>query len=187
MVAQTRSAAKTDVAADAAAATRKPSSRARRKVPPQLIKQHSAGDSAGFLLWHASLRWQRTMAEVLAPLGLTHVQFVVLTTVWWLGRDGHPPRQRDVAEHGGLDQAMTSQVTNALVGKRWIVRGQDPADARASLLYVTDQGRDLAEEAVVALDRADRSFFEAAGDRPRLIRLLRKIADRDERGGRSHD
>ncbi|MFF5261666.1 MarR family winged helix-turn-helix transcriptional regulator [Actinomadura viridis] len=152
-----------------------------------MIEQHSAGESAGFLLWHANLRWQRTMAEVLAPLGLTHVQFVVLTTVWWLGRDGRPPRQRDVAEHGGLDPAMTSQVTNALVGKRWIVRSQDPADARASLLHLTDQGRDLAEEAVVALDQADRSFFEVAGDRPQLIKLLRKIADRDERGGRSHN
>lgn len=151
-------------------------------MSPELLEQHSAGDSAGFLLWHANLRWQRVMSEVLAPLGLTHVQFVVLTTIWWLGRDGHPPRQRDVADHGGLDPAMTSQVTNALITKGWIVRGQDPADARASLLFVTAEGRDLAEQAIVVLDEADRAFFDAAGDRSRLIRVLRKIADRDERG-----
>jgi DNA-binding MarR family transcriptional regulator len=124
------------------------------------------------------------MAEVLAPLGLTHVQFVVLTTVWWLGRDGQAPRQRDVSEHGGLDQAMTSQVMNALVAKQWITRGQDPADARAYLLHVTEEGENLAEEAIAALDNADRAFFEPAGDRPKLLRLLRKLAERDERGSR---
>ncbi|WP_244312125.1 hypothetical protein [Streptomyces griseofuscus] len=36
----------------------------------------SPGDSPGFLLWHATLRWQRDIATALAPLDLTHVQFV---------------------------------------------------------------------------------------------------------------
>jgi hypothetical protein len=33
-------------------------------------------DSPGFLLRHATLRWQHGIAQALAPLGLTHVQFV---------------------------------------------------------------------------------------------------------------
>ena len=40
--------------------------------------------SPGFWLWHATLRWQREIAAVLAPLGLTHVQFVLLSCAWWL-------------------------------------------------------------------------------------------------------
>jgi DNA-binding MarR family transcriptional regulator len=157
----------------------------------QLIEQHSAGSSAGFLLWHANLRWQRVLTDVLAPMGLTHVQFVVLSTVWWLGRAGDAPRQGEVAEHGGLDTAMTSQVTNALVAKGWIVRGQDPSDGRVSLLYLSPSGRELTELAVVSLDEAEQEFFvaagEEAGDRTRLIRVLRVLADRDERGGRHGD
>ena len=41
-------------------------------------------DSPGFLLWHATLRWQRGVAQALAPLDLTHVQFVLLaaTSTW---------------------------------------------------------------------------------------------------------
>ena len=41
-------------------------------------------DSPGFLLWHVTLRWQRDIAAALAPLDLTHVQFVLLATTWWL-------------------------------------------------------------------------------------------------------
>ena len=33
-------------------------------------------ESPGFLLWHATLRWQRGVAAALQPLDLTHVQFV---------------------------------------------------------------------------------------------------------------
>jgi hypothetical protein len=51
----------------------------------------------GFLLWRATLRWQREVAAALRPLGLTHPQFVVLASTWWLGRHGRPPSQRELA------------------------------------------------------------------------------------------
>ena len=40
--------------------------------------------SPGFLLWRVTLAWQRAMRAALAPHDLTHVQFVLLTTTWWL-------------------------------------------------------------------------------------------------------
>jgi hypothetical protein len=61
-------------------------------------------DSPGFLLWHATLRWQRGIAEALAPLDLTHVQFVLLACAWWLNEHGDPPNQVAVAGgHGRQD------------------------------------------------------------------------------------
>jgi len=39
--------------------------------------------SPGFLLWHVTLGWQRDVTASLKPLGLTHVQFVLLATTWW--------------------------------------------------------------------------------------------------------
>jgi hypothetical protein len=36
--------------------------------------------SPGFLLWQVTLRWQRKVTIALAPLDLTHVQFVLLAT-----------------------------------------------------------------------------------------------------------
>ena len=47
------------------------------------------GASPGFLLWHLTLAWQRAVTAALEPLGLTHVQFVLLATAWFL-------RQKDV-------------------------------------------------------------------------------------------
>jgi DNA-binding MarR family transcriptional regulator len=147
-----------------------------------LVGEHSAGRSAGFLLWHASLRWQRRITEVLSPMGITHVQFAVVSTVWWLGRDGYPPRQREVADHAGIDPAMTSQVMNVLLRRDWVVRGVDPEDGRASRLYITDAGRDIAERAVHELDQAEREFFRPAGNREHVLKLLRTLAARDEQG-----
>ena len=45
-------------------------------------------ESLGFLLWRATLRWQRGVAAVLTPLDLTHVQFVLLASTWWLNAQG---------------------------------------------------------------------------------------------------
>jgi DNA-binding MarR family transcriptional regulator len=125
------------------------------------------------------------MTEVLSPMGITHVQFAVVSTVWWLGKDGYPPRQREVAEHAGIDPAMTSQVMTVLIQRGWVVRGVDPTDARASRLYVTDEGRGIAERAVIELDKAERKFFAPAGNRDAILDVLRALAGRDEHGDRA--
>ena len=83
------------------------------------------------------------MAEALEPLGITHVQFVLLASTWWLCENAEPPRQRDLAEHAGTDPMMTSQVVRALEAKGLLVRGVDPDDRRAWRLTVTREGSTL--------------------------------------------
>ncbi|MFC9289311.1 MarR family winged helix-turn-helix transcriptional regulator, partial [Streptomyces sp. NPDC057052] len=100
----------------------------------------SPGDSPGFLLWHATLRWQRDIAAALGPLDLTHVQFVLLACTWWLNGRGEHPNQLAVARQAGTDVKMTSQVLRALEAKGLIQREVDPADTRAKRLRVTDAG-----------------------------------------------
>ena len=79
-------------------------------------------DSPGFLLWHVTLRWQRKIAAALAPLGLTHVQFVLLAASWWLNSRGEEPNQLSVARQAGTDVKMTSEVLRKLEAKGLIVR-----------------------------------------------------------------
>jgi hypothetical protein len=67
------------------------------------------GQSPGFLLWRVTLRWQREVAAVLAPMALTHVQFVLLACTWWLNDQGEHPNQMRVAEQAGTDPKMTSE------------------------------------------------------------------------------
>lgn len=133
-------------------------------------------DSPGFLLWHVTLRWQREIAAVLAPLDLTHVQFVLLTTTWWLNSQGQDPNQLGVATHAGTDVKMTSQVLRKLEAKSLIERETDTADTRAKRLRVTDRGARLAEQAVAAVEAADAAFFRSVPDVGALLAMLRPLA-----------
>ena len=138
----------------------------------------SPEDSPGFLLWHVTLRWQRDMTAALAPLGLTHVQFVLLATTWWLNSRGETPNQLAVARQAGTDVKMTSQVIRKLEAKGLIRRETDAADTRAKILSVTGSGADLAVQAIVAVEAADAAFFSAIADTTALLAMLRRLADR---------
>jgi len=133
------------------------------------------GDHPGFLLWRVTLRWQREIAAALGPLGLTHVQFVLLACTYWLNEQGLNPNQATVADQAGTDIKMTSQVLRTLEAKGLIQREIDPADTRARRLRVTDAGAELAPRAMAAVERADAEFFApvATGD---AVGMLRRLA-----------
>jgi DNA-binding MarR family transcriptional regulator len=140
-------------------------------VTPARPQEPSA--SPGFLLWHATLRWQRSIAAVLAPLDLTHVQFVLLASTWWLNRDGERPNQVQVARHAGTDVKMTSEVLRSLERKRLLSRDPDLVDTRAKRLQVTDAGGRLAIAAIEAVEAADAEFFAPVPHRQTLAILTR--------------
>jgi DNA-binding MarR family transcriptional regulator len=138
-------------------------------------------DSPGFLLWHVTLRWQRDIAAALAPLGLTHVQFVLLATTWWLNSRGQEPNQLSVARQAGTDVKMTSQVLRTLEAKALIRREVDVADTRARKLRVTDRGAELAKQAVAIVETTDTAFFRPVPNRAALLAMLRPLTGRADR------
>ncbi|MFE3767467.1 MarR family winged helix-turn-helix transcriptional regulator [Streptomyces sp. NPDC059104] len=132
-------------------------------------------DSPGFLLWHATLRWQRDIAAALAPIGLTHVQFVLLACAWWLNGQGEHPNQLTLARQAGTDVKMTSQVLRALEQKGLVEREVDPADTRAKRLRVTEAGAELAPRAIAAVEAADAEFFRVV-PLDEALPILRRLA-----------
>ncbi|MEV5704448.1 MarR family winged helix-turn-helix transcriptional regulator [Actinoallomurus sp. NPDC052274] len=137
---------------------------------------HHPDESPGFLLWQVTLRWQREMTAALAPLDLTHVQFVLLATTWWLNAQGEEPNQLTVARRAATDIKMTSQVVRKLEDKGLVERRVDPADTRARRLRVTERGAEVARAAVEAVEAADAEFFRRAPDPAALLRALRPLA-----------
>lgn len=135
-----------------------------------------AGESPGFLLWRVTQRWQRTIVATLRPLDLTHAQFVLLMSTYYLGRTGSPPSQREVADHAEADPMMTSQVLRTLEKRGLVTRSPDPTDARIKRLSVTPEGTKLARRAQTAVEKADTTFFERAADQPALLSHLRDLA-----------
>jgi DNA-binding MarR family transcriptional regulator len=130
--------------------------------------------SPGFLLWHATLRWQREVTAALAPLGLTHVQFVLLACTWWLDERGERPTQVRLAEQAGTDVKMTSQVVRTLEQKGLVERTVDAADSRARRLRPTRRGARLAPRAIEVVERVDAEFFSVLGDKA-AVRLLSRL------------
>src|SRR5436309_3010936 len=125
-------------------------------------------DSPGFLIWHATLRWQRGIAGALAPLDLTHVQFVLLASAWWLNERADPPNQVAVATQAGTDVKMTSQVLRTLERKGLIEREVDAADTRARRVLVTQRGAALAPRAIAVVEEVDARFFADIPERETL-------------------
>jgi len=121
-------------------------------------------DSPGFLLWRATLRWQRAVADALAPLGLTHVQFVLLACTWWLNEQGQQPNQVTIATQAATDVKMTSDVLRRLESRGLVERRPDARDTRAKVIVVTDMGAALARRSIEVVERADAAFFADVSD-----------------------
>ena len=132
------------------------------------------GESPGFLLWHLTLRWQRAITAALAPLELTHVQFVLLACTYWLGEHGETPNQLAVAAQAGTDVKMTSQVLARLEQQGLIERRTHATDTRAKVVSVTPRGRTVAIKAIDRVEDADAAFF--AGYPSSLVTALRRTA-----------
>jgi DNA-binding MarR family transcriptional regulator len=135
----------------------------------------AADDSPGLLLWQVTNRWQSAQRAVLKPLGLTHVQFVLLASLVWLRADG-PVTQRQLADHAATDPMMTSQVLRALERRGLVERTRHPVDRRARALSATAEGRRLANEAVIVVEACDRAFFRTLPDQVAFINALRALA-----------
>jgi DNA-binding MarR family transcriptional regulator len=132
--------------------------------------------SPGFLLWHLTLAWQRAISAVLEPVGLTHVQFVLLACAWWLGEQGQVPNQLQLARQAGTDVKMTSQVLRRLEAKGLLRREVDPGDTRAKRLSLTAEGARLAQQAITAVEQVDAAFFDT--DAAAMTTMLRRMISR---------
>jgi DNA-binding MarR family transcriptional regulator len=106
------------------------------------------------------------MRSALRPHDLTHVQFVLLASLWWL--EDHlpgPPTQVRLAEQAGTDPMMTSQVLRGLEARGLLERAADPSDGRARRLRLTPRGGDLIAGALADVESADGDYFAPLGQR----------------------
>jgi MarR family transcriptional regulator, organic hydroperoxide resistance regulator len=126
-------------------------------------------ESPGFLLWQVTNLWQRELRAVLKPLGLTHVQFVLLAATAWHTRNKEVLTQAQLANHAKIDVMMTSQVVRSLEEKKWIAREAHPTDTRALCVTVTPEGRELAQRAFAIVEAADQKFFATLGESQKLF------------------
>jgi DNA-binding MarR family transcriptional regulator len=134
----------------------------------------AAGESPGFLLWRISNAWQQRQRAALQPLGLTHVQFVLLASLVWLTQHGEAVTQTDLAEQAQTDSMMTSQVVRALEVRGLLTRTTSAHDRRARVLTPTAAGTTLAAAAMTVVEAVDAACF-AEGDAAWLRGIARRL------------
>src|SRR3569833_1812990 len=99
----------------------------------------------GHLVWRLSMKWRVAVDRALAPMGLTHAQYVFLSSLFGLERAGVTQSQRELADHTGLEALYTFKLARFLDADGLIERTRDPADTRTIRLRLTGRGRDVVE------------------------------------------
>lgn len=130
-------------------------------------------ESAGYLLWQVTHRWQRHVESVLVELKITHLQFVVLAGIGWLTRAGSLVTQAQLAEFCKIDAMQVSQVARKLELKQLVKRVSHPRDARAKILTLTPIGETALENALPLIERLDAEFFGSCNSTALLTELKR--------------
>ncbi|UOR06501.1 MarR family transcriptional regulator [Hymenobacter aerilatus] len=128
------------------------------------FKFNSPNESPGYLLAHLTMLWQRRQKKVLDPLNLTHTQFMLLAALGWLSRESNHVTQVDIANQGNADRMMVSKVLRTLEEKNFINRREHQTDTRAKVISLTDEGADILQKALTAIENADIDFFSILGN-----------------------
>jgi len=136
----------------------------------------------GHLVWRLSMKWRVAVDRALAPVGLTHAQYVFLSSLFGLERAGTTPSQRELADHTGLEALYVSKLARALDTDGLVERTRDSADTRTIRLTLTARGRDVVEPAIATvaelLDRLLAPLGGRGGDRTAaLARELTLLLD----------
>jgi len=131
----------------------------------------------GYLVWRLANKWRTAVDQALAPLDLTHAQYVVLASLSGMERSGRQPSQRELADHTGLEALYVSKLARSLEAAGLVGRTRDAEDTRIVRLALTGEGRAAVRPAVDAVQvLLDQLLTPLGGlDDPRTDDLKRTL------------
>lgn len=89
-----------------------------------------------FALYGASNRVTRLYRPLLAPLGLTYPQYLVMLALW----EQAPRSVGDLGEALDLDSGTLTPLLKRMEGQGLVSRARDPRDERRVMVSLTEQG-----------------------------------------------
>ncbi|MFD3948289.1 MarR family winged helix-turn-helix transcriptional regulator [Streptomyces sp. NPDC058579] len=133
------------------------------------MSKPSRGPTPGFLVWRLANKWRVAVDRAMAPLGLTHAQYVLVASLYGMQRTGERPSQRQLADHTGLEALYVSKLARALETSGLIERTRDPRDPRAVQLALTEEGTTVTRQAIEVVQDLLGQLLEPLGgmDAPR--------------------
>lgn len=116
-------------------------------------------ESTGFLLWQVTNLWQRKIKLVLKKYRLTHVQFVLITAVYWFELNNQTANQINLSKTTKVDAMTTSTVIRTLATKNLLTREENSKDSRSKTVTLTKKGLEIAKITIPLVENFDQQFF----------------------------
>ncbi|PJX11575.1 AsnC family transcriptional regulator [Pseudomonas putida] len=120
--------------------------------------------------------WRRVLGQRLGDEGLSDATALPIMEIFRAGKK--LMRQRELAQRLGLEDSAVVRVLDTLENSGFLRRLEDPADRRAKLLELTDEGRALGlrVEKVAAVLRAELLGGLEPADIDATLRVLTHMA-----------
>jgi DNA-binding MarR family transcriptional regulator len=132
-------------------------------------------ENLGYLLWQATMIWQKKMNRALDEIKLTHTQFVIMAALGWLLKSTDNVTQKEIADHSNTDRMMVSKILRTLQKNELIERKEHETDTRAKCVFLTKKGIDTLQKAIEIKTRANNSFFGKLSNKKKFGDELRQI------------
>ena len=138
-------------------------------------------NAVGFVMWRVVHRYQREVDQALRPLGLTHLQFIVLALAAWTARTGETATQSELATLGDIHPMQVSNVVKALDRNGLIERTPSRRNALAKQVAITAKGLEALRAALpLGIEIQARLFGKAGRPGGQLLEMLVRV-DREGR------
>jgi MarR family transcriptional regulator, organic hydroperoxide resistance regulator len=140
-------------------------------------KDGEARPLTGSFIWRLALKWRVAVDRALAPIDLTHAQYVFLASLYGLSRQGKRPSQRALAEFSGLEPMYISKLARALEQAGFLMREPNSADPRAFHLTLTNRGEEIMQVAFARVSELHDLLLAPLGERgdPRRVEFRQTL------------
>jgi DNA-binding MarR family transcriptional regulator len=100
--------------------------------------------------------------------GLSHMQYAVLASIYWLVlHSDKQVTQTILAHHTKINPMTISQMFKVLEAKGYIYRTTHATDVRAKSVNLTPEGKELLDNAFKTIWEVDTKFFKSLGKHTR--------------------
>lgn len=148
-----------------------------QEYPSSLLLEHNLC----FSLYAASREFINRYTPLLADIGLTYTQYVVMMVLW----EEHSIITRELRDRVFLDSGTLTPVLKKLEEKGFIIKERSQADARDLIVTLTKEGKAL-KQAALAVQAEIAKNFKGSSDNDKLLYLLQEMMEtfRQERKGK---
>lgn len=144
---------------------------------PSTLFKDDAESSTGLLFIRVYNKWHSIITQELRKLGITHPQFVVLTTLNFLSQSDSNVTQVSIAKMADMDVMSASQIIRGLEKKEFIKRTTNPEDSRANSVILLPKGQEMVRLALPIVEKIDEEFFGVLHENEVLFRNYLKQLD----------